>query len=440
MEYEQWKEILSAIDKETDLSKDNVIAKIKEKLKALDSSTYEEWKETNFDINHLFAVKYGLLHLAVHNNLKNVVNALFGVEGIDVNAVDKDKHTSLHLAVEKGHIGIVNSLLEVKADVNVEDENGKTPLYTAVQFGCKGEIGVLIGKMMIGALIRAGANVNAEDKDKCTPLHFAARCGRKEIVQTLIEAGANVNAANEDKRTPSHIATQFCRKEIVKVLVEAGADVRAADKYGITPLHFADGAETVKTLIGAGANVNVVDKDKRTPLHWVKGAETAETLIEAGVNVNAIDKGKRNPLHMAVRCSCEGVIKTLIGKRADLLSKNNDSKIPSNFNKSHYIIRRVKSLWSEERMKRLDQQSKVSFVVFGLTILFGTATATTLFVTETIAFGPYPIIGTVVIVAAAAWVVSCAADKILEPSTKIDEMKAVQVDENMQKAPLNLST
>ncbi len=66
---------------------------------------------------------------------------------------------------------------------------------------------------------------------------------------------------------------------------------------------------------------------------------------------------------MATRCSCEGVIKTLIGKRADLLSKNNDSKIPSDFNKSHYIIRRVKSLWSEERMKRLDQQSKVSFVV-----------------------------------------------------------------------------
>ncbi|MDR2832025.1 MAG: ankyrin repeat domain-containing protein [Rickettsiales bacterium] len=89
MEYKQWKEILSAVSKETDLSRDNVIEKIKEKLKAENGEDeYKKWEEAGFDVNHLF-------------------------EGKD------DKLTLLHLAASRGYAKIVNLLIENDASVDV---------------------------------------------------------------------------------------------------------------------------------------------------------------------------------------------------------------------------------------------------------------------------------------------------------------------------------
>ncbi|WP_265045438.1 MULTISPECIES: ankyrin repeat domain-containing protein [unclassified Wolbachia] len=457
IEHEQWERMLSAIDADKNLSKDNVIGKIKEKLSQY-SDEYKEWEGAGFGVNHLFAVEYGLLHLAIHNNLENVVNALLGVEGINANAKngygdtplckaarrgctktiralidngadvnEKDNHecTPLHLACENGQTEVVNLLLKREdIDVNAISKDGYTPLHLATE---KGYIEI------VKTLIEAGANVDAIDRDGRTSLHLAIQYGCKETVKTLIGAGANVNALDKDKRTPLHIATQFCRKEIVKILVEARANVNAADKYGCTPLHFAEDAETVKTLIGAGANVNALDKDKRTPLHNAKNEETAKALIGAGAKVNAVDKDKCTPLHMAARRGCKEVIETLIGKRADLLSKNNDNKIPSDFDKNHYIVRHVNFLLSEERMKRHDQQGKISLVAFSLTILFGTAITITLFAIGTITAGLYPVIGAVVTVVAAALAVAYTTVRMLEPSTKMDETKEAQnVNGNVQ--------
>ncbi|MGL9762485.1 MAG: hypothetical protein ACR5LB_10230 [Wolbachia sp.] len=91
MKYEQWKEILSAIDKEADLSKDNVIEKIAKKLEEKNRDEYEKCGEVDFDVNHLFHTvfkydlpllfqdpeyEYTLLHLIANDNLGNVANIL----------------------------------------------------------------------------------------------------------------------------------------------------------------------------------------------------------------------------------------------------------------------------------------------------------------------------------------------------------------------------
>ncbi|MDR0773684.1 MAG: hypothetical protein LBE46_05230 [Wolbachia pipientis] len=58
MNYKQWKRMLSAVDKEEGLSKDNVIEKIKEKLKAENGEDeYKKWEEAGFDVNYLFEVE-----------------------------------------------------------------------------------------------------------------------------------------------------------------------------------------------------------------------------------------------------------------------------------------------------------------------------------------------------------------------------------------------
>lgn len=135
MKYEQWKEILSAIDNEADLSKDNVIEKVKEKLKVIDSSAYEEWEKTDFDVNYLFQVENiqcALLHFVAYDNLGNVAGALLKVEGINVNTKGKDGGTPLHFAAQDGHKEIVDALLAKGADVNAKNNRGETPRDLAV--------------------------------------------------------------------------------------------------------------------------------------------------------------------------------------------------------------------------------------------------------------------------------------------------------------------
>ncbi|MGL9779692.1 MAG: ankyrin repeat domain-containing protein, partial [Wolbachia sp.] len=210
IEHEQWKEILSAIDADKNLSKDNVIEKVKEKLSQY-SDEYKEWDKASFNVNHLFHAvnesdnpflreddKCTLLHLAARNNLENITEALLGVEGIDVNAADG---------------------LPVW-----------TPLHYAAQFNSEKVIDILLKAEKI--------NINAESCRKCTPLHIAAYYDSGKAIDTLLKAkDINVNAIDKDNKTPLLVAASNSRNEgALNILVER-ADVKAVDRDGNTPLH-----------------------------------------------------------------------------------------------------------------------------------------------------------------------------------------------------------
>ncbi|XP_011858782.1 PREDICTED: ankyrin-1-like, partial [Vollenhovia emeryi] len=78
---------------------DNIIEKIKEKLKAIDLATYEKWENFNFNVNYLInncTERYTLLHIAAGNGYIKTVKALLEI-GAKVNVVDRDGVTPLHL-------------------------------------------------------------------------------------------------------------------------------------------------------------------------------------------------------------------------------------------------------------------------------------------------------------------------------------------------------
>jgi ankyrin repeat protein len=55
------------------------------------------------------------------------------MEGVDVNAKEKDGWISLHLAASHGHLDIVKMLLAMESvDVNVKEKDGQTPLHLAL--------------------------------------------------------------------------------------------------------------------------------------------------------------------------------------------------------------------------------------------------------------------------------------------------------------------
>ncbi|MBP9763945.1 MAG: ankyrin repeat domain-containing protein, partial [Gammaproteobacteria bacterium] len=93
--------------------------------------------------------------------------------------------TALHLAAEKGFEAVEAELKKGNVNINAEDEEGRTALHIAAQYGHAKAITALLGT--------SGINVDARTKEGLTPLCFAIISQCYNTVFTLVEAGADPN-------------------------------------------------------------------------------------------------------------------------------------------------------------------------------------------------------------------------------------------------------
>jgi len=99
----------------------------------------------------------------------------------------------LHSAVKANRIDLVDEFLLQRADANVVDQYGWTPLFIAAEKGFW---------EITDTLLRGGAKVEMIDNEGNTSLHFAATRGSKRIVSTLVRAGAKAGIKNDQGRIP----------------------------------------------------------------------------------------------------------------------------------------------------------------------------------------------------------------------------------------------
>jgi Ankyrin repeats (3 copies)/Ankyrin repeats (many copies) len=129
---------------------------------------------------------YGMnpLHAAAHSGNLEVVRKLIEYDPANVNPRDEYRSTPLHLSSD-GHYfkagSVVRLLLEHGADIDLQDKDGWTPLYTALINGAL---------EIVPLLLEYGADVEARDNDGKTALQVAAEKGYDEIVELLREHGA----------------------------------------------------------------------------------------------------------------------------------------------------------------------------------------------------------------------------------------------------------
>ena len=109
-----------------------------------------------------------------------------------------------------------------------------TPLHEAVRDGQSSRA---------EAEISGGADVNAQDEEGRTPLHYACGNGDVDMVRLLLAAGADVTIAADDGNTPLHYAADNCYGEIAEMLVKSGADIASVNNDGKTPLDLAAAVE-----------------------------------------------------------------------------------------------------------------------------------------------------------------------------------------------------
>ena len=143
----------------------------------------------------------------------------------EINEVEeKGKRSCLHFAVvsKSPKAGeITQLLLDHFADVNLPDENGKTPLHWSSLYGNLLSLPVLLSNEKI--------KINAEEKSGRTSLHFAVALGHLSVVQSLIESGASIDHADHNGTTPVMLSSFYQHEEILKFLIKAGANINLVD-------------------------------------------------------------------------------------------------------------------------------------------------------------------------------------------------------------------
>lgn len=229
-------------------------------------------------------------------------------------AEKKCSWSALHDAAEVGNEAALALLLKHGASLDIKNQNGHTPLHTAISssqgsflrrlFALRpptatwpqqdilrealGQATNHIG--MMDVLLEAGvspdseipeSSLNLEEDesgmlgfgvDKFRLLHWAAANGNVEMIRKLIEKGANMNIKTSLGHTALHISALSRQAEATQVLLENGAQIMPTGSFTMkdpdtyhdwnvhnaTPLHIAaamGSIEDAKLLIEAGANV-----------------------------------------------------------------------------------------------------------------------------------------------------------------------------------------
>ena len=211
----------------------------------------------------------------------------------------------------------------------------------------------------IKELIKKGADINIELEGDKTPLFLSLSKGHKELTEILIKNGADVHFQNKSGLTPLLMAINREEQELAKLIIEKGADVNISksSKSFMNPLLMAidkEQPELAKLIIEKGADVSTI-RGNTTPLLLAienNFSKLAKLLIEQGAPITSNDSHRNTPLHKALKVGWLEVAKLLVEKGADINAKNDEGETPLIIATAKGFQDKQKNLKSENDIKK----------------------------------------------------------------------------------------
>jgi len=243
------------------------------------------------------------LHIAAEDGSSELVGLLLK-HSSNVDITDSSGSTALHYGVECYHKvptamtsqcsdevtatnstkSVVDILMENKADVNILNNSGETPLYKAVSRGLLD----VVSKML--QLYGGNPNKCARDRNA-----LVAACQKRDVklVDVLLKNGADPNPVSaslfpfsKDTLPLSTAVMHYSGDEIIMLLIQAGAIVNAIDSDGksilcvaaenLTNLYYCPSLpkklSAIRILLEHEADLNVLVPDGRSLLYLVVSA------------------------------------------------------------------------------------------------------------------------------------------------------------------------
>jgi ankyrin repeat protein len=203
--------------------------------------------------------------------------------GMDPNTTNREGLTALTYAIKYTNLKTVR-VISQKADLNLKDDVGNSPLHLALS--SKND---LAAKFLLNKQVDINVTGKGPRSSDQTPLHAAAVNGNIDFVKELLKRGADPNIADSKGSFPLSEATgrSTASIELVKMLVDAGADVNKTELNGLTPLIYAatnrglsvePRVAIVKYLLERGARKQHKDNSGMTALAWAIEVGHTETV------------------------------------------------------------------------------------------------------------------------------------------------------------------
>ncbi|MCB1111645.1 MAG: ankyrin repeat domain-containing protein [Chlamydiales bacterium] len=237
----------------------------------------------------------------------------------------------IYRATIDGQTDLVRVLLEANADVEVEDNNGKTALFVACQ---RNEVDI------VDLLLEHKADINHRDSEGNTPLHAACAEGNISIAQKLIKCGASpVCETTGHFQTPLLVALYKEHFKLVDQLLKLPAALEYV-KNNSSILMTAVAVEKENPnaevfekyaikFIDLGADPHSIINETPVFTPWLSAASTGKTLLIKHILDKYPDslnkqagKRERTALQMAARWGQFDTVQFLLKRGADTTIKD----------------------------------------------------------------------------------------------------------------------
>lgn len=245
----------------------------------------------------------GLLHhLVALGSMTWILELIDTFHDVDVNIQDEDGYTPLHIAILANNVDTVRGLLCIPGiRLECTDNRGRTPLSTATYWGMK--------KMALVLIEQPGA-FTAVDGDLSSPLIASAIQGDLAICQRLLEACHYKNVASQKDVSGKGLLHHLVKNDWWAMVsdclerVYPPMRVDAIDHSGRAALHYAallGNTESCRALVAAGASLKLQDRLGMTAVHVAADSgfrDTLMILLRTGrADANQRDHLGRNLVH-----------------------------------------------------------------------------------------------------------------------------------------------
>uniref|UniRef100_A0A0K0E0A1 phospholipase A2 n=1 Tax=Strongyloides stercoralis TaxID=6248 RepID=A0A0K0E0A1_STRER len=241
------------------------------------------------------------LHIASEEGNDKIVSLLLQ-KGCDLSKLDIKGENSIHLASRKGNVECISKMFEfgdLSKNINIENENGETPLHLAISNGQVDVVEYLllfkesdihylkIKGFSKGSILEYGRRIENKNTSiyKCLTLLCQSY---PELINEVID---------KDKNNILHLSTDklFLQALLSESHTCTYIDVNATNRFGLTPIHKAilnDNLSILITLYGYGCSINNSDPSGDTPLHYAVRSgniQIVKALLCFNANIKAIN-------------------------------------------------------------------------------------------------------------------------------------------------------
>ena len=247
-------------------------------------------------------------------NMYDIVKLLL-LYNANVNLADDYGTTPLDLVFTYSQNECIQkTVLLHMAKNDIKTSNGATAVHVACMFCSQCVVYYLLQKY-------PSLGVDVRDNNGTTPLLTAVQSRspfRTNVIQYLLESGADINAMDHTGLCPFE---EYVRRdyELLDLFVKHGADVHRHDGFGNTLLHQACRTEMHKrgvyVLIAYGLSIHAKNQDGDTPLHIacaVGNCEGARVLLGLGSSTDAQNKAGKSPMDIAFENNYPGLLSLMM--------------------------------------------------------------------------------------------------------------------------------